>query len=81
MTTTIYTQSLIISIIYLIFQFIYIRFYEKEPRPKKELVYEGVLVFLSVIIGDLLMYQVNGVISNLDEKIMHPRVFTTDPNF
>ena len=69
--------GLAISVCYLLFKFIEMRFVLKENKPLKLLVRDTVLVYLSVILGNFVISQVGE--SNITSKL--PEVFTNDPGF
>ena len=69
--------GLAISVCYLLFKFIEMRFVLKENKPLKILVRDTVLVYLSVILGSFVISQIGE--SNITSKL--PEVFTNDPGF
>ena len=77
MTTSIFLTAIAISIIYIIFRFIEMRFFLKENIPLKILFRDTLLVYLSVLLGDFVLNQINpmSVINN------QPEIFTNDPSF
>lgn len=70
-------SGLAISVCYLLFKFIEMRFVLKENKPLKILVRDTVLVYLSVILGSFVISQIGE--SNITSKL--PEVFTNDPGF
>ena len=70
-------SGLAISVCYLLFKFIDMRFVLKENKPLKILVRDTVLVYLSVILGSFVISQIGE--SNITSKL--PEVFTNDPGF
>ena len=70
-------SGLAISVCYLLFKFIEMRFVLKENKPLKVLVRDTVLVYLSVILGSFIISQIGE--SNIASKL--PEVFTNDPGF
>jgi hypothetical protein len=77
MTTSIFLTAIAISIIYIIFRFIEMRFFLKENIPLKVLFRDTLLVYLSVLLGDFVLNQINpmSIINN------QPEIFTNDPSF
>jgi|TARA_Y200000002_G_scaffold257505_1_gene213612 hypothetical protein len=69
--------GLAISVCYLLFKFIEMRFVLKENKPLKFLVRDTVLVYLSVILGNFVISQIGE--KNITSKL--PEVFTNDPGF
>jgi len=69
--------GLAISVSYLIFKFIEMRFVLKENKPLKLLVRDTVLVYLSVILGNFVISQIGE--TNITSSL--PEVFTNDPGF
>ena len=68
----------IVTIVYILFRFIEMRFILKENKPLKILFRDGLLVFLSVLLGGFIQDQ----ISNLNK--LKPKVteaFIGEPNF
>ncbi len=70
-------SGLAISVCYLLFKFIEMRFVLKENKPLKILVRDTVLVYLSVILGSFVISQIGE--NNITSKL--PEVFTNDPGF
>ena len=77
MSVSIFVTAVVISVIYLIFRFIEMRFFIKENIPLKILFRDTLLVYLSVLLGDFVLNQINpiSVINN------QPEIFTNDPAF
>ena len=73
----IFIIAIIISIIFLIFKFIEMRFIEKENKPLKFLVRDTLIVYCSVVSGYFILEQLNPVIVS---EIITP-VFTDNPEF
>jgi hypothetical protein len=74
----IFVNSGVISIIFMIFKFLEMRFVEKESKPLKLLIRDSLIVYFSVLAGHYLLIQIN--------PIMHtgggaPQVFTGNPDF
>ncbi len=70
-------NALIISIVYLLFKFIEMRFIIKKNKPLKELVREALLVYLSILAGYFIIEQ----IIPLKSALQVPKVFTDTPDF
>lgn len=78
MKNSIFITAIAISLIYLIFRFIEMRFVLKETIPLKTLFRDTLLVYLSVLLGDFILNQ----ISPLNELAASgPEIFTNDPAF
>lgn len=77
MNESIFFQAFIMSIVYLLFKFIEMRFILKKNKPLKELAREALIVYFSVICGKFVLTQ----IIPLKELISAPEVFTNDPGF
>tara|TARA_B100000925_G_scaffold19566_1_gene13400 strand:+ start:43 stop:273 length:231 start_codon:yes stop_codon:yes gene_type:complete len=75
--TSAMVAGLAISVCYLLFKFIEMRFVLKENKPLKVLVRDTVLVYLSVVLGSFIISQIGE--SNITSKL--PEVFTNDPGF
>tara|TARA_B100001057_G_C22762004_1_gene916186 strand:+ start:1198 stop:1431 length:234 start_codon:yes stop_codon:yes gene_type:complete len=70
-------NAFIISIVYLLFKFIEMRFIIKKNKPLKELVREALLVYLSILAGHFIIEQ----IIPLKSALQVPKVFTDSPDF
>ena len=57
MSNSIFFIAMAISVAYLIFKFIEMRFILKENKPLKLLFRDGLLVYLSVLVGDFVLNQ------------------------
>ena len=67
-----------VSIVYVLFRFIEMRFILKENKPLKVLFRDTLLVYISTMLGHFVLKQ----ISPLKEMInTDPHVFTNDPDF
>ena len=77
MNDSIFFQAFIMSIVYLLFKFIEMRFILKKNKPVKELVRESLIVYFSVLGGNFVL----GQIMPLKDLIAAPQVFTNDPGF
>jgi hypothetical protein len=76
----IFLEALIISIIYVIINFLEMRYYQKEDKTIKDIVKEGLLVYLAVISGVFIVQQFKPEV----EKIINeapPLVFVDNPPF
>ena len=76
MNDSIFFQAFIMSIVYLLFKFIEMRFITKDSLPPKVLVRESILVFLAFIIANFLLSQFGKV--NTKRMV---EVFTDNPSF
>ena len=52
-----FVLAAVIAIVYIIFLFLEMRFVMKENKPLKNLFRDGLLVYLSVLVGDFLLNQ------------------------
>lgn len=76
----IFLEALIISIIYVIVIFLEMRYYQKEDKNIKDIVKEGLLVYLAVVSGVFIVEQFKPEV----EKIVSdspPLVFVDNPPF
>ena len=76
MDNTIFLTAVCISIVYLFFKFIEMRFVLKENKPFKLLFRDTIIVYFSVIMGYMIYDQFS---DNSIEKVTE--VFTNDPGF
>lgn len=76
----IFIISLVISIIFLIFKFLEMRFIDKENKPVKFLIRDTLIVYLCVTVGNLILQQIEPI---LETNILNvaPSAFTDNPNF
>lgn len=70
----------IISIVFLVFKFLEMRFVEKESKPLKFLIRDTILVYTSVILGSFVLDQLKPVLSEV-EGGGTPAVFVDNPSF
>ena len=68
----------VIAIVYIIFLFLEMRFIVKENKPLKYLFRDGLLVYLSVLVGDFVLNQLAPLGKNVFKA---PEVFTNAPDF
>ena len=73
--------SAIMSIVFLIFKFIEMRFIEKESKPFKLLIRDALLVYFSIIIGHFVIEQFKTVVQSGGDSFKLTPVFTDNPNF
>jgi len=71
----------IVSIIFIIFKFMEMRFIEKESKPLKYLIKETLLVYVCVILGLTILFHVQPLIIDGSNKINTLKVFTDNPGF
>lgn len=76
----IYLFATVVSITFLLFKFIEMRFVEKENKPLKLLVRDTIVVFFSVVLGNFVLEQIDPVIQKAGENNIVP-VFTDNPSF
>jgi cytochrome bd-type quinol oxidase subunit 2 len=75
-----FLSALILSIIYLLFKFIDMRYIKKENKPLKELIIDSFIVFISSLITSFLFSQFNlSDILNGQEKVAD--AFIDNPAF
>jgi hypothetical protein len=74
---SIFISGLSVSVVYLLFRFIEMRFILKENKPLKLLFRDTLIVYLSVVIGNVVLTQI--IPDNLQESV--PKVFTNQPDF
>ena len=68
----------VIAFVYILFLFLEMRFVVKENKPLKHLFRDGLLVYLSVLVGDFLLTQLAPLGKNVFKS---PEVFTNTPDF
>ena len=71
----------LMSVVFLIFKFVEMRFVEKESRPFKLLVRDAILVYLSIILGNYLVEQINPMLSGGNGSRQTIPAFTDNPGF
>lgn len=76
MQNSIFLIGLAVSIAYLLFKFIEMRFVLKENKPLKLLARDTLLVYLSVLLGNFIIAQMGGL-----DISKAPEVFTNSPEF
>jgi hypothetical protein len=76
----IFIVSLVISIIFLIFKFLEMRFIDKENKPVKFLIRDTLIVYVCVMLGNLMLQHIEPI---LETSILNvtPSAFTDNPNF
>ena len=77
MENSIFFQAFVMSIVYLVFKFIEMRFITKKNKPLKDLVRESILVYLCILAGNFVIEQ----IMPLKNSLSVPKVFTNEPEF
>ena len=68
----------VVAVVYIIFLFLEMRFILKENKPLKILFRDGLLVYLSVLLGDFILNQLTPLSKS---TFSQPEVFTNAPNF
>ena len=73
----------IISLVFLVFKFIEMRFVDKESKPLKYLIRDTLLVYVSVILGSFVLDQLRPVLNEVDGMTGGgpPAVFVDNPSF
>jgi len=74
-----FLQAGIIAVVYVLFLFLEMRFILKENKPMKRLLRDGLLVYLSVLLGDFLLNQLGPL--KVGSIKGAPSVFTNAPDF
>ena len=74
---SIFITGLSVSIVYLLFRFIEMRFILKENKPLKILFRDTLTVYLSVVLGNFVITQI--IPETLQDSV--PKVFTNQPDF
>jgi hypothetical protein len=77
--TNIFLIGLVVSIIYLCFRFLEMRVISKENKPLKILVWDTIIVYLSVVSGLFVYEQLMPMGEQLTQST--PAVFTGEPDF
>ena len=77
MNKNIFIEGLIISVIYLFFRFLEMRFILKENKPLKLLLRDALVVYVSFIAGNFIY----GQLEPLGTLNRAPEVFTNKPDF
>ena len=72
--------SSIISIVYLIFKFLEMRFLLKENKPLKSIVIDALIVFISSTLGLIILdqFNLNEIMSDIKQS---PSAFVSAPDF
>jgi hypothetical protein len=76
----IFLEAFIISIIYVIINFLEMRYYQKEDKNIKDIVKDGLLVYLSVISGVYILEQFKPEVEKIISEAP-PLVFVDNPPF
>ena len=77
----IFVIAAIMSLVFLIFKFIEMRFIEKESKPFKLLIRDSLLVYFTVLVGYFIIEQLKTVVQNGGDSSKITPVFTDNPNF
>jgi len=79
----IFFNACIISLVYLVFKFMEMRFIDKESKPLKLLIRDTLLVYTSVILGFFVLEQLKPVLNEVVEggSSHPPAVFVDNPSF
>jgi hypothetical protein len=76
----IFLEAFIISVIYVIINFLEMRYFQNEEKPIKEIVKSGLLVYLSVVAGVFIVEQFKPEVEKLVNEAP-PLVFVDNPPF
>ena len=76
---SIFIIAAVVSIVFLIFKFIEMRFIEKDSKPLKLLIKDSLFVYFSVLLGSFILDQIKPL--QLSDEIRPPQVFTGNPEF
>lgn len=68
-----------VSIVFVLLKFLEMRYIEKESKPLKVFVKDGLLVYFSVLLGSMILQQIYASTSGSDPA--SPPVFTDNPSF
>ena len=82
--TSIFMKATFISIIYLIIRFFERKIFQQEddePFSLKLLIKEGLMVYLSVVIGFFAITNITSAMETVDEQLVNPKVFTNMPDW
>lgn len=71
----------IISLVFLVFKFIEMRFVDKESKPLKFLIRDTLLVYTSVVLGYFILEQLKPVLIEVEGGSHQPAVFIDNPSF
>jgi hypothetical protein len=73
----------IISLVFLVFKFIEMRFVDKESKPLKHLIRDTLLVYTSVVLGSFVLDQLRPMSSEVEGVSGggQPAVFVDNPSF
>ena len=76
----IFIISLVISVIFLIFKFLEMRFIYKENKPVKFLIRDTLIVYVCVTVGNLILQQISPMLETTILNVA-PSAFTDNPSF
>jgi hypothetical protein len=76
----IFLEAFIISIIYIIVNFLEMRYFQKEDKNLKDIVKEGLLVYLAVVSGVFILEQFKPEVEKIISEAP-PLVFVDNPPF
>jgi hypothetical protein len=76
----IFLEAFIISVIYIIINFLEMRYFQNEEKPIKDIVKGGLLVYLSVVCGVFIVEQFKPEVEKLISEAP-PLVFVDNPPF
>lgn len=76
----IFLEAFIISVIYMIINFLEMRYFQNEEKPIKDIVKSGLLVYLSVVFGCFIIEQFKPEVEKLVSE-SPPLVFVDNPPF
>lgn len=68
-----------VSVVFVLFKFLEMRYVEKESKPLKVFVKDGLFVYFSVLLGSGIIQQIYSSVSGGGPSA--PQVFTDNPSF
>lgn len=71
----------VIAGIFFIAKFIEMRYIEQESKPLKILIRDALLVYISVVVGNFVMEEVNPALQTTLATVSTPEVFNDAPDF
>ncbi len=77
----IFFSATIISIIFLLFKFVEMRFVEKENKPLKFLIRDTIVVFFSIVSGCFILDQIRPIMNGNNGLPTNTPIFIDNPEF
>lgn len=79
MEHSVFVIAISVSIAYLLFKFVEYKYILKENKPLKVLFRDTLIVYLSVVMGNFVLTQLNPITSSISN--VKPEIYTNDPGF